>query len=628
MLTSTSARPLHFLLLLVVRRLSHLQLSTNRIALALRSWSASFWRSILTLAHCGGQPRIRLHASDIPAAGNNHLGERSQILQDHARPGVEEEHRDTLATLPVWPNTRWEDVLSRHRILISSRQLELSDPLPATPEGGSQRYKPRTVNPAVDPSQLDIPPGQLKVLSSLPLLPAGWRRHVHPEGIVLFYHEGLRIFTESDIIDYRIEEEILFCAMKLIERALRTNGVTLDDLTEIVLNVDDSRCWHYYFVDHTNRLLFWVDTVSLKDLNIGLQGVSEYSHIRYMVEAYYWSHCEYYPHNRILPKRAFEELRGMLNYTKTDMMTTDSSSSPFGQDEVVAILDLVNSFKDNEKISDPYSIWVIARLMEYFTENQFLNFCGQPCARLNADTPLLEQENWNRRIVFQVINVFLFGSPNEHAVRLQRVWVDGIIIQPRWKDFINRLTSELGRYTIFSTVMLAVNVSFLAVPGVITPDSAAGPIEIIVYCSLVSTVASIVFSFGLLNMYSNPRLMVARNALEAMWTLSQTKTGMACLAITHSLPIASLIWSIVLFSAALAVQIFGRKELATVATLSVEFLIIVSFVVMGVRVMRLFYSNGDEDDVDTPTPKNLVPRTESQHDVEQGSGNRYTCCSF
>ena len=94
-------------------------------------------------------------------------------------------------------------------------------------------------------------------------------------------------------------------------------------------------------------------------------------------------------------------------------------------------------------------------------ENQFLNFFGQPCARLNADTPLFGQQKWNRRIAFKAVNLFLFGSPNEHALRLQRVWVDGMIIQPRWKDFINRLKEELGRYTIFvSVVWFACRISY------------------------------------------------------------------------------------------------------------------------------------------------------------------------
>ena len=100
-----------------------------------------------------------------------------------------------------------------------------------------------------------------------------------------------------------------------------------------------------------------------------------------------------------------------------------------------------------------------------------------------------------------------------------------------------------------------------------------------------------------------------------MGTLSQKKPDMAGLAI--SLPIASVVWSyvvsihrrirpcvahvafrIALFSVALAVQIFGRKEPVTVATLSVEVLLIILFVFMGMRVTRLFSQNDDGQDGD------------------------------
>ena len=77
---------------------------------------------------------------------------------------------------------------------------------------------------------------------------------------------------------------------------------------------------------------------------------------------------------------------------------------------------------------------------------------------------------------------------------------------------------------------------------------------------------------------------------------------------------------IALFSSALALQIFGLNEFATVVAISVECCIIVFFVAMGVRVMRVFFRNDDVNDVDAPTEKNL-PLTGSQHDIEQGSGN-------
>ena len=78
-----------------------------------------------------------------------------------------------------------------------------------------------------------------------------------------------------------------------------------------------------------------------------------------------------------------------------------------------------------------------------------MNFCGQHCACLNADTPLFGQQTWNCGVVFNLVNMFLLGLPNKHAGRLQHVWVDGTMTLPRWKDFIKRLTTELGWYSIF-----------------------------------------------------------------------------------------------------------------------------------------------------------------------------------
>ena len=72
------------------------------------------------------------------------MGERPQIqISEHATK-VEEEHSETLAALPVRRTARWQDEVSRYPALTSNHQLG-SDLLPATPEGGSQRYKPRRV---------------------------------------------------------------------------------------------------------------------------------------------------------------------------------------------------------------------------------------------------------------------------------------------------------------------------------------------------------------------------------------------------------------------------------------------------------------------------------------------------
>lgn len=87
--------------------------------------------------------------------------------------------------------------------------------------------------------------------------------------------------------------------------------------------------------------------------------------------------------------------------------------------------------------------------------------------------------------MFRVIDVFLLGFPNEHPVRFQRVWVDGIVTQSRWQDFIDRLMADFTQCLIFvslscvacgtsyvlqSTVTFVVN-CLLVIPGVFTIGS-------------------------------------------------------------------------------------------------------------------------------------------------------------
>jgi hypothetical protein len=81
---------------------------------------------------------------------------------------------------------------------------------------------------------------------------------------------------------------------------------------------------------------------------------------------------------------------------------------------------------------------------------KFVNFCGQPGARLDVDQSLYgEHDTRSKKIILRIMNVILFGSPDAQSKKIHMIWVDETIVQPRWKDFINRLTTEWNGYTIF-----------------------------------------------------------------------------------------------------------------------------------------------------------------------------------
>lgn len=131
--------------------------------------------------------------------------------------------------------------------------------------------------------------------------------------------------------------------------------------------------------------------------------------------------------------------------------------------------------------------------------------------RVDADRSIYYKEGHEREtLIFRLSNLILWYGPRKHYQRIQRVWVDETINAPRWKDFTTQLDNEWTGFTLYvsvryilnvvedlawleSTVMLAVDVSFLAVPGIINLDgSSQTSSNIAVYMSALCSVGSLV----------------------------------------------------------------------------------------------------------------------------------------
>ena len=82
---------------------------------------------------------------------------------------------------------------------------------------------------------------------------------------------------------------------------------------------------------------------------------------------------------------------------------------------------------------------------------QFINFCGQPAARLEVDKPLHQQDEipgW-KAFLPRLLNIALFGSLQSHRKSIERVWVDNSVVVTRWKNFIDGLSTEWNSFTVF-----------------------------------------------------------------------------------------------------------------------------------------------------------------------------------
>ncbi|KAG2344560.1 hypothetical protein BDR05DRAFT_947258 [Suillus weaverae] len=440
--------------------------------------------------------------------------------------------------------------------------------IPAIP-GKIKRYDRIEFYSQGDYAVYEIPKGPIDCSEELALV-SGWEPLTHPEGALFFYHSYKRVFTDADIRASGMVENI----GKAIEKAYKeveNAGIDLHPSVELVLELveGDREEWGYYFADHDSHVIFWFEDHRSGDLIGNVRGVKCADHIRYALESQYWLHIELYPNKRSLPKNVVVRLREVVMYTQADNITSDTSLAPFSSEEVANMLSLMDPLMNSAGVEHEYahehSVWIVARFMAEFCNAKFVNFCGQPGARLNADQSLYGDLNTcSDNILLRVMNIVLFGSPNAHHKALQKIWVDSTIVQPRWKNFINRLNSEWNGYTIFSTVMLAVDISFLAVPSVQSQTAAI----LVSYMSALCTMGSLVVSLVLAGQVNDSRRDSAKSVASFMEGMSGSVLGLQSLALMLSLPYALLIWGMTFFAAALSIVIFNTSGVVTISIVS------------------------------------------------------------
>jgi hypothetical protein len=96
-------------------------------------------------------------------------------------------------------------------------------------------------------------------------------------------------------------------------------------------------------------------------------------------------------------------------------------------------------------------------LITLLARASFRNFSGQPIARLDAEQSLYGDSNTcPKTILFRVMDLIMFGSPDAHSKALRMIRVDSSIIQMRrYRNFIDSLNGEWNGYTIFVSCIFA-----------------------------------------------------------------------------------------------------------------------------------------------------------------------------
>ncbi|KAG1850188.1 hypothetical protein F4604DRAFT_1809444 [Suillus subluteus] len=476
---------------------------------------------------------------------DNHLsGQRSSVdrIMGATEPAVEDTQNQipTVTTLAVRPPER-EDAPPFQHFVTSSGAITLR----AIVASQIGRYD-RNITQSKDFRVFEVSPGPNNFTESSTKI-ANWLQLTHPEGARFFFNPLQRVFTDQNILENNLALEILAAAEQANQMAAESGKVCAT--MELAIEKLSEGVFGYYFVDHDARIIFWPEIVKSRELMIHVRGVTDKNHIRYALEAQYWKHCTLFPNMRALPGQVVDYLRDIITYAHAESITSQTSLSPFDLDELSNMLNVVEHVKDNIEKVNEHSVCIVGMRLG---------------ARLDADQSLYDSDSKKKPkpILVRILNVALFNSPHIHSESIHNVWVDNTVVKPRWKKFISQLNSEWSSFTVFSTVMLAVDVSFLAVPGVDNPSTQSKPaVTIVVYLSTLCAMGSLVISLVLAGQVSDSRRSSAGSVANFMTSMSQSLLGIESLAFMLSLPFALLIWGMIFFAIGLSILIFYTTDI-------------------------------------------------------------------
>ncbi|KIM70630.1 hypothetical protein SCLCIDRAFT_101274 [Scleroderma citrinum Foug A] len=393
--------------------------------------------------------------------------------------------------------------------------------------------------------------------------PHGWTAHVHPEGALYYLHDETacfnKTFTEVDICNVTVLADIEQFRRALydeLRRAIfdRMINLGLDDV-ELVLEprADDyGVLCSYYFVHRRKRCLFWLEVFDARSILGDCKGVTALSHKRLAIEAQYWKHRDLFPVLGEVDAWLVAEVKDMMLHAACDHLSSTRSTAALSTDELHNYLSIIEKIDVNSTFRCDHTVVIIGHPKPHTLDrNQYLNFHGQPCARLSVDQTV---HGWRYRpsTAMIILAPLLCMAPVANVRSLHRTFVDNIASTVEWSGFITKLNGQLQNFNLLGTVLLGANVGFLAIQSV---DSGNGRsmTQIASYTSLVFSFGSIALglTFIGLNLTGRERRSEAANFLRRM---SDERHGLEKLAIIYSLPFAFLMWSMFLFLLAFSVE--------------------------------------------------------------------------
>ncbi|RXW11463.1 hypothetical protein EST38_g14393 [Candolleomyces aberdarensis] len=172
----------------------------------------------------------------------------------------------------------------------------------------------------------------------------------------------------------------------------------------------------------------------------------------------------------------------------------------------------------------------------------------------------------------------MFGGPGIHMQRLRELTVDRMVRKQGFEKYVEKMVEEWRDITLYATVILSANVSFLTIQSVDEAGSAGDNrtnSQRASYFSILASMGTIVFSLLLLRQHRE------RISYEFVANRAVSRWGLESLAIMYGLPFSLLVWSMVSFFASFAILWYKGKDNVVISVVSVSCFIFLAILGWG-----------------------------------------------
>ncbi|KIK34657.1 hypothetical protein CY34DRAFT_17569 [Suillus luteus UH-Slu-Lm8-n1] len=339
----------------------------------------------------------------------------------------------------------------------------------------------------------------------MPLKYGDWEEFVHPLGGTYYFHRDKRTYTSVNLRRYEDLQNIDHFVDAL--RAAAQEDAWILVVHPTMFRGEEK--FQYYYVVPDQHIIAWVEELNSYLLFRDCVQPSQWEHKRLELEAQYWKHFEFFPHQSSMDVAVVRSVRREVICYLGEAITLSQSTAGSifwtleQMNQIINHLARIEDLAENELIHETSIVfccrilYILRALLSrkpglveriYISgHHQYLHCHNQPEARLIRNHAAKEKRR-NCRLLFFMGNTAatIFCMPVT-IESVKRTSVDGVVNGVEVRNFVENLNSQTKGQITLAGFAMALDIAILAVPGLGTTVTA----QTLCSCSLLLGVGCI-----------------------------------------------------------------------------------------------------------------------------------------